>query len=261
MRGNGSNFENLNDTNWSTWRILMKAFLVKKNLWEVVEGSETLPAGSPNTKPVRAFRRKQAEAIAEITLHVEVPQLSFIRDDDPAVVWDELAAIHQARGMATRLSLRRRFWRLQLRENDSMQFFISSARRLATQLTEIGFNVDDEDLILVLTGGLPPSYENFVVTLDATPPSLLTLDYVITRLLNEETRQNGNTSRAEPENIAMAVMPARRKPRDISQITCFNCAEKGHYQSNCPKPKKSQKPETVAIAIEDNSDSEESFTF
>jgi hypothetical protein len=91
----------------------MKALLVRKGLWDVVDGTETSPVGSPNLKPVRAFRKKQAEAVAEITLHVDVAQLSFIQSDDPKVVWDALAAVHQARGMATRLTLRRRFIRLQ----------------------------------------------------------------------------------------------------------------------------------------------------
>jgi hypothetical protein len=96
-----SSYDKLNNVNWSTWKVVMKALLVKKNLWDVVSGHETLPASGPNTKAVRTFRWKQAEAIAEITLRVETPQFSFIQDDDPHVVWDALAAVHQTRGMAT----------------------------------------------------------------------------------------------------------------------------------------------------------------
>jgi hypothetical protein len=36
---------------------------------------------------------------------------------------------------------------------------------------------------------LPPTYENFVIILDATPDEQLMLDLVITHLLNEESRQ------------------------------------------------------------------------
>ena len=238
------NFEKLNDSNWGQWRMLMKALLVKKNVWEVVDGSETLPTGSPNSKPVCAFRRKQAEALAEITLHVGLPQLSFIRDDDPAIVWNALATVHQARGMATRLALRRSFLRLQ-KTDGPMQNFISEARRIALQLTEIGIAVDDEDIILVLTGGLPSTYENFVITLDSTPTSQLTLDYVISRLLNEEARQAA-TSRSELEHPEAALAAACRPKRDVSQITCWNCGKLGHYQSSCSEPKR----ETVHIAVE-----------
>jgi hypothetical protein len=67
-----------------------------------------------------------------------------------------------------------------------MQNFISEAHCIALQLTEIGIAVDDEDIILVLTRGLPSTYENFVITLDSTPTSQLTLDYIISCLLNEE---------------------------------------------------------------------------
>src|SRR5882672_8598877 len=44
----------------------------------------------------------------------------------------------------------------------------------------------DEDIILVLTSGLPSGYDMLIVNLDATPTERLTLDYVITHLLNEE---------------------------------------------------------------------------
>ncbi|KAJ7170313.1 hypothetical protein C8R43DRAFT_866863, partial [Mycena crocata] len=106
-------FEKLNDSNHGPWKKLLKALLVRKGLWGVVSGEETLPAGSPNTKPVKAFRKRQAEAGAEIILHVEPSQLPFIEDDNPKVVWDTLAAMHQVCGMATRLTVRRRFWKLE----------------------------------------------------------------------------------------------------------------------------------------------------
>ena len=229
----------------------MKAVLVKKNVWEVVSGAETLPNGSPNTKPVRAFRRKQAEAITEITLRVEPAQLSFIQDEDPKVVWDTLISVHQSRGMASRLTLRRRFLRLKKNDDASMQGFIGEARRLALQLQEIGVTVEDEDVILVLTGGLPPSYDNFVITLDSTPPSQLTLDYVITHLINEESRQvvdsEGLGASALAATTSTSYKPKGAK-RDTSQITCWNCQKKGHFQSNCPDV--SRKQAVLALTAE-----------
>jgi len=255
MGENSSGFEKLNDSNWGVWKMLMKALLVRKNLWDIMDGSEVMPAPiNLNAKAIRAFKKKQAEALAEIILHVEVAQLSFIQDDDPAVVWEALAAVHQARGMATRLTLRRRFWRLQKPEGP-MQNFIAETRRLARQLADIGVTVYDEDMILVLTGGLPPSYEHFVISLDATHATHLTLDYVITRLLNEETRQIGLIPDAAPEpkspNVAFAAY-SPRSPRSLLHITCFNCGKKGHFQMNCSEPKKEK--EMAASAFTDADD-------
>ena len=229
--------------------MFMKALLVKKNVWEVINGSETLPTGSPNTKPVRAFRRKQAEAIAEITLHVEPSQLSFIQDDDPKEVWDTLMTVHQSCGMASRLALRRQFLRL-VKSEGSMQIFIGEARRLALQLQENGVTVEDEDLILVLTGGLDSSYDNFVITLDSTPPLQLTLNYVITRLLNEESQQLADPDRLSALTAATSYKPKGAK-RDMSQITCWNCGKKGHFQLNCPDPVHEQTGTALTATTED----------
>ena len=203
----------------------------------MVDGSATLPAGSPNTKPVWALRKKQAKALAEIVLHSDVAQLSFIKDDDPKAVWDGLLRIHQARGMASRLALRCQFLRLQ-KGDQSMQNFISRTRRLATELQELGVTVDNEDLILVLTGGLPQEYQNFVITLDSTPTSQLNLDYVITRLLNEESRQ-ANSDDPSPTLMAMQTNNSDSKTKRsrcaLADITCVKCGKKGHYQSACPQ--------------------------
>jgi hypothetical protein len=248
-----SGFEKLNDSNYGPWKKLLKALLIRKGLWEVVSGDETLPSGSPNTKPVRAFRKRQAEAGAEIILHVEPSQLPFIEDDDPKVVWDALAAMHQARGMATRLTVRRTFWKLE-KGDLTIQAFISEARRLANQLKDIGVTVDEEDIILVLTGGLPPSYDNFVVSLDSTPPADLTLDYVITRLLNEEARQLGTVPTAETSERRNVAFAAAQAKRNLAFITCFNCQKKGHFANDCPEKKTETAAANTAIDLGSESD-------
>ena len=33
------------------------------------------------------------------------------------------------------------------------------------------------------------------------------------------------------------VSKKKKKRRDVSEITCFNCDKKGHFASNCIKPK------------------------
>ena len=70
-----------------------------------------------------------------------------------------------------------------------MQNWIATVRHMSFRLTQIGVEVSEEYFILVLTQGLPTTYETFVVSLDATDPSLLTSEHVISRLLNEEVGQ------------------------------------------------------------------------
>ncbi|EJD41908.1 hypothetical protein AURDEDRAFT_169111 [Auricularia subglabra TFB-10046 SS5] len=125
-----------------------------------------------------------------------------------------------------------------------MQTWIGSVRALAYELAAIGSTVNDEDIILVLTQGLPPQYDALVTSLDSTNPALLTVAYVIERLMGAESQIQSRrippaAAPAAPQpgvtlqpNSALAVHP--RVP--IENITCFRCGQKGHYQCNCLHP-------------------------
>src|SRR5438045_9758069 len=41
----------------------------------------------------------------------------------------------------------------------------------------------------------------------------------------------GTTPAMQPNNT-----PATAMSQDLSQVTCWSCGKKGHYQSNCPDP-------------------------
>ena len=50
----------------------------------------------------------------------------------------------------------------------------------------------------------------------------------------ERTRESKETP-ATGNNIVNAAK--KKKKRDTSKVTCFNCDKKGHYTRNCTKPK------------------------
>ncbi len=221
----------LTNDNYEIWRVLIEAVFTRKNVHDVAVGLTPCPLIGPNSKGVKEWDRKSAEACTKMILAVEVDQLTHMTAPTAVEVWTELERVHCLRGFATKMTLRRKFMTMHKSNNQRMSSWIGDVRSVVFRLKQAGISVDNEDIILVLTMGLPLSFDTLVVALDSTNASALTLDYVIARLLNEESRMT-TTSSSLSRNAAFRADTHTHRP--ISQITCFTCGKKGHYQINCP---------------------------
>ncbi|KAF8220733.1 hypothetical protein L208DRAFT_1382541 [Tricholoma matsutake] len=123
----------------------------------------------------------------------------------------------------------------------SMQTWIGVIQSLAFWMEEAGIEVADQDKILMLTMGLPNTYDAVIINFDLTPANLFTLNHIITQLLNEETRQVSQapvTNDHCDTNEAMATMRSplghRTRPAPSTlDVTCYFRNKKGHYKSDC----------------------------
>jgi len=220
----------------------MEAELIRKGLSEMVlddverdgKSSAEVDAKVAKWKSGRD-KKKMNEARAEMIAWVSTGQLAHMRDRDPLVIWESLAKVHRARGLATRLALRRKFLTASKAAEETMQAWIGRVKAVAFELEDIGVEVTEEDVILALTMGLDDSYESFIISLDATPTSELNLEHVIYRALNEETRRESRKAttaiaddKTEDENAAMFVKELQRR--------CFRCGKVGHIKPDCKTP-------------------------
>ena len=242
----------LNDSNYPEWAIRMEAILVRESLWSLVK-----PTAEEKDKRTQ---EKMARARAEMILRVEDNQLVHMISPDPIQIWLTLERVHQAAGFATSLSLRRKFLTAKKSDSQTMQAWIGQIQGLAFRMEHAKIAVTDQDKILAITMGLPPSFDNVIINFDSMSPETLTLDLVISRLLNEEVRQITTApSVKEDDQIKMeldeAMAVSCSKP--ISEVLCFFCDKKGHYKSDCPERKaweKSKKTGTAAGAWESSDD-------
>jgi hypothetical protein len=100
MSADKSSFAKLSDSNYAEWNVFVHTMLIRKGLWEVMSGEDSMPLSGPNSKPVKTWKKKNAEAQAEIVLHVEVSQLPHVRDENAGDVWNNLKTMHLSHGLA-----------------------------------------------------------------------------------------------------------------------------------------------------------------
>ncbi len=273
----GARFPKLSVGNFAEWRVMMEAELTRRRLWtDIVEvevdgdgKSESEILVELTTKLKGRDKQKMAEARAEMILRVDIGQLAHMDSKDPREIWGNLQTVHRAQGFATSLSLRRKFLTAKMLEGQGMESWVGQIRRMAKAMELAGIDVSDQDLILALTMGLPPSYENVIINFDATPPDQLTLSNVIVRLLNEETRQaslapgHSEKDKEEEEDVAaIAFRNGKAKGNSRVDFICFFCDKPGHLKADCEERAKwwkSKKRKTAAadfagLAIESDSD-------
>ena len=157
------------------------------------------------------------------------------------------------------MSLHRKFNTMTKHIDQSMSSWIADVQQAMFHLNKVRYTATDEDKILVLTQGLPPSYDPFIISLDATiaasgskdDPSV-SLEVVKSHLLNEESCQRATQPATTTTDVTLAVTPVTQRPCCLlKQITCFHCGEKGHYQINCPKWKVEEKKGTATATFKE----------
>ncbi|PPQ84349.1 hypothetical protein CVT26_007083 [Gymnopilus dilepis] len=235
-------FSWLNNTNYLEWALRMEAVLICAGLWQMIDIiiDETGKDAATIAKGIKAAIDGQAtdkmnEARAEIILRVDDGQLAHcMKSRDPREIWVTLEQVHCAAGFATNLALCRRFLTMKKTDSQTMQAWIGQA----------GTDITDQNKILALTIGLLSSYDSVIINFDSTSSNLLTLNHVISRLLNEEICQiasGGNSTKSDDDvqDEAMAVTSAKScKLKLITanpDVICFFCNKKGHYKSDCPE--------------------------
>jgi len=234
----------LNDKNYATWKIQVKMFLIKEDLFGFIDGTAIAP-DQDNTVEQRKFAARRAKALSIIVLAVDVTLLYLLGDPtDPVEVWNKLQATFQRKTWSNKLRLRRKLYGMKLKQEDSLQVHLKNFIELFDELAVIGDALKEEDKVINLLASLPDDYSTLVTALEAFE-QVPSWENVTERLLHEEQKLKGKVGEVERSLVSINKYRANSSRRELK---CFHCGKHGHIKKNCYVFKNKQKNPNANVA-------------
>ncbi len=115
-------------------------------------------------------------------------------------------------------------------------------KALVDHLSFIEVNIEDEDVYMVLLMSLPPSFDNWVTSLESMSTKDVDVQFIVAPLFHDVSKINESES---TENVTLL-----NKTHKANEKPFFYCKKLGHFVRNCLK-NKSDKKEKVNQACED----------
>lgn len=259
MNSTGAKFETLNKDNYDTWKIQMRAILIKNDAWGYVSGSKPKPtATEDDATPSAAIQRWEEadeKAQSDIVLAISPTELKGTKGCKTAAeIWRKLESLHQSKGPVRKAALLNHLLSLQMRDGDDPREHSRRFSDTVDKLAELDIEIHQDALVIMLLRSLPESLENFRCAISSRDelPSLETL-YI---KLAEEF-----DARKDPERDANQTAMFARKPKSKpgqgdknrrgkpdkrdpaksdAKMKCFKCQQIGHRAKNCPKVRDNQ---------------------
>lgn len=238
--------------NWATWKFQMEHLMKAKGLWGMVMETDNVSEGA-NAQTRAEFEKRKEKAFSVLVLNVSTPQLYLITScKTPKEAWDTLKGHFERDTLANKLFLKKKYFRCEMKEGESITEHLKRMKELTDQLGAIGAVIEEEDQIVTLLGSLPSSYATIVTALE-TKLDHLTLQFVQQALINEEQKRmsaDGNYGGAASGGAsAMSTQIGGDMQSNSKTVRndrsnswrCYNCGKEGHIKRDCPSKTKRNK--------------------
>ena len=247
--GVSSSIEKLNRENYDTWKMQMKAILVKDDLWEYADGTISKPQAADEAS---LWNERDGKAQNDIILAMSSSELCHVKHCKTShEIWNKLKEIYEPKGPARKATLLKQLLFTKMSGNENMSDHLNNFFSHVDDLKEMDIGIDDDLLSILLLYSVPNTYENFrcaIESLDQLP----TPHVLRTKLLEEANfRRNSNAASDHQEALQVDSNKYKRyvknrnslnkngltKANKVKHIECFYCHKRGHKANQCLKKK------------------------
>lgn len=208
--------------NFNNWKFAIKMALIHENLFRCIDGYD---ADDKTTESERT--RLDQKALAKICLMVNPVAYPYVRNAKTAKeAWDNLCAAYEDKGLSRRLTLIRNLVRVKLENHASMEDYVNETMAISQKLVDIGHDIDDEFLGVILLSGLTAEYDPMVMAIENTSVKI-TSDLIKSKLLQDVKYGRGKSE------SALLSRRNQHKPGNNGgkkNLKCFTCGLSGHLK-------------------------------
>ena len=167
------NIAKFNGTNFHAWKFLMRAIFILNGTLDIVEGTETKPAGVEQAK---AWTKRDAKAMFVLSTFIEPTQLNHLLTcESSAAMWKKMLSLHEQRSNTTKLLLMTRFHDYKMSSSDTMAQHISKVKNMPQQLADVNEKISEVTIMAKMLVSLPSKYSALVTAWDSVGPENQTL--------------------------------------------------------------------------------------
>ena len=234
--------EKLTADNYHSWKFNMKMLLIGKDLWEIVNGTETLDENANENERAR-FRKRENQALASVCLAISTSLQIYVRSSTTAKdAWSNLEKHFEQKSLSRKILYRRKLYSAHLEKGRSMIDHINYIKTLSEHLEAVDDPVQEKDLVIILISSLPEEYNYLITALETIGEEKLTWEYVRDRLMHEADKMEkskhllGNIDKSDNTNDALFTKK-QDKRKAFEKKICHYCKKPGHFARDCYKKK------------------------
>lgn len=240
--------ELLSKNNFDTWKLQVRAILVKNEVWDYVCGSKVRPAVTAEDAASQAaaanWDATDAKAHSDLILAISPSELKQVKGCETSnAIWTRLHEIYQSQGPARKATLLMRLTLHKMAEDGDMREHVRSFFDTVDKLQEMEIEVNKDLLAIMLLNSLPSSFENFRCAIksrdDLPTPDALKIkimdEYDARRSSTKENGQNAMFVRKPYRPISDHHRQEKPKTPDRQKFEsrCFKCRKLGHKAAEC----------------------------
>ena len=234
----------LNGKNYRTWAVKAEMLLRRESLWSYVS--------RPPAQLTEEQEEEHERALSTIILSLEDEELVHIQGLNTAkAVWDRLRGIYLRETAGTKISLTRRLYKCQMRSGESASKHLQTMKGLFNELQLMNVVFPEEQKVYLILSSLSSEFNMLITSLESLSDTQLTLEYVTSRILQEEEHWKERFQAAEESHVGAdrerrrrspdGSVSRRRKPetnreqrgRAMMIKACYQCGSRNHLQKDC----------------------------